>query len=94
MPADRPDLLPAIEPIWPLTGGLWPRQVASAMAQALARLPTLPEWHDPALLRREKWPGFVEALHAMQAPTAMPANASSNSAGIRRAAGGPGRARA
>ena len=41
VPADRPDLLPAIEPIWPLTGGLWPRQVASAMAQALARLPSL-----------------------------------------------------
>ena len=42
VPADRPDLLPAIEPVWPLTGGLWPRQVASAMAQALARLPSLP----------------------------------------------------
>ena len=36
VPADRPDLLPAIEPVWPLTGGLWPRQVANAMAQALA----------------------------------------------------------
>src|SRR4029077_20442520 len=34
----RPELLPSIEPVWPLTGGLWPRQVASAMTQALARL--------------------------------------------------------
>ena len=76
VPADRPDLLPTIEPIWPLTGGLWPRQVASAIVQSLARLPSLPEWHDPALLRREKWPGFVEALHAIQAPTAMPTKAS------------------
>ena len=57
VPADQPELLPAIEPVWPLTAGLWPRQVANAMAQALARLPTLPEWHDAALLRREKWPG-------------------------------------
>ena len=28
VPADRPELLPSIEPVWPLTGGLWPRQVA------------------------------------------------------------------
>jgi ATP-dependent DNA helicase RecG len=75
VPADRPDLLPTIEPIWPLTGGLWPRQVTSAMAQALARLPALPEWHDPALLLREKWPGFVEALCAIQAPSAIPPSA-------------------
>ncbi len=73
VPADRPDRLPAIEPIWPLTGGLWPRQLADAMAQALARLPSFPEWHDPALLRREGWPGFVDALRAVQAPAALPA---------------------
>src|SRR5262249_14991813 len=65
-----------IEPIWPLTGGLWPRQVAGAMGQALARLPTLPEWHDAALLQREKWPSFGHALYAIQAPAAMPTNAS------------------
>ena len=28
VPADRPEQMPAIEPVWPLTGGLWPRQVA------------------------------------------------------------------
>jgi ATP-dependent DNA helicase RecG len=70
--ADRPELLPAIEPVWPLTGGLWPRQVANAMAQALTRVPALPEWHDAALLRREKWPGFVAALRAVQAPAELP----------------------
>ena len=32
------------------------------MAQALLRMPDFPEWHDPALLRREKWPGFADAL--------------------------------
>jgi ATP-dependent DNA helicase RecG len=74
--ADRPDLLPSIEPVWPLTAGLWPRQLGKAMAQALTRVPSLPEWHDPALLRREKWPGFVEALHAVQAPAAIPGEVS------------------
>ena len=40
------------------------------MAQVLERIPTLPEWHDAALLRRERWPGFAEALRALQAPAA------------------------
>ena len=25
VPADQPDRIPAIEPVWPLTAGLWPR---------------------------------------------------------------------
>jgi ATP-dependent DNA helicase RecG len=68
VPADQPEKLPGIEPVWPLTAGLWPRQVANAMAQALAVLPDLPEWHDPALLRRESWAGFKDALRAVQTP--------------------------
>jgi ATP-dependent DNA helicase RecG len=72
VPAERAASLPAIEPVWKLTAGLWPRQVGNAMTQALARLPELPEWHDAALLRREKWPSFVEALRAVQAPSELP----------------------
>ena len=64
--------VPAIEPVWPLTAGLWPRQVASGIAQALERLPDPPEWHDPALLRREKWASFREALRAVQMPEKAP----------------------
>jgi ATP-dependent DNA helicase RecG len=70
--ADRQELLPLIEPVWRLTGRLWPRQVAAAMAGALAGLPSLPEWHNPALLRDEKWPPFVEALRALHAPSVIP----------------------
>jgi ATP-dependent DNA helicase RecG len=72
VPAEHAERLPAIEPVWPLTAGLWPRQVAAAMTQALALLPELPEWHDAALMRREGWPGFAAALRAVQAPTAPP----------------------
>ncbi len=68
VPADQPDRIPAIEPVWPLTAGLWPRQVASGIAQALDRVPDFPEWHDQALMRREKWPAFLEALRAVQTP--------------------------
>jgi ATP-dependent DNA helicase RecG len=72
VPAGQAERLPPIEPVWPLTAGLWPRQVAGAMAQALERVTELPEWHDPALMRREGWPGFAAALHAVQAPQAPP----------------------
>jgi len=72
VPADRPELIPALEPVWPLTGGLFPSQLRAAMARALECLPDLPEWHDAALLRREKWPGFAESLRAVQAPAEPP----------------------
>lgn len=66
--ADRPGRFPWIDPVWPLTEGLRKWQVMQAMAQALACLPEFPEWHDPALLRREKWLGFTESLRTLQAP--------------------------
>ncbi len=72
VPAEQEGALPRIEPVWQLTAGLWPRQVARAMAQALDRVPALPEWHDAALLRRENWPGFGAALRAVQQPDALP----------------------
>ncbi len=70
--ADHPERMPAIEPVWPMTAGLFPRQIGAAMADALGRLPDLPEWHDAALMRRERWGGFVEALRAVQAPVEIP----------------------
>ena len=68
VPIEQADRIPAVEPVWPLTAGLWPRQIASGLLQALDLVPTFPEWHDPALLRREKWPPFAEALRTVQAP--------------------------
>jgi ATP-dependent DNA helicase RecG len=70
--AAEPWRVPTIEPVWPLTAGLWPRQVANGVAQALERVPDLPEWHDPALLRREKWCPFRDALRAVQVPEKAP----------------------
>ncbi|MFO1028981.1 MAG: ATP-dependent DNA helicase RecG [Acetobacteraceae bacterium] len=68
VPADQAERIPVVEPVWPLTAGLWPRQVAGGLAQALDLLPDFPEWQDKALLARERWPGFREALRAVQAP--------------------------
>ena len=67
--------LPALEPVWPLTARLTQAQVEQAMQQALALVPDLPEWHDPALMRREGWPGFRDALRAVQAPVEPPGEA-------------------
>ncbi len=72
VPAAHANLLPGIEPVWPLTAGLFPGQLRSAMRQALERVPDLGEWHDPALMRREGWPGFRDALWAVQQPDALP----------------------
>ncbi|MEX0853174.1 MAG: ATP-dependent DNA helicase RecG [Bauldia sp.] len=54
--------LPLIEPVYPLTAGLSPKVLARAIGEALSSLPALPEWLDPALVAREGWPAFAEAL--------------------------------
>ena len=72
VPADRPEGMPWVEAVWPLTAGLFGWQLRKPVAEALGRVPTLPEWHDPALLAREGWPGFAEALRMLHAPEAPP----------------------
>ncbi len=71
-PADRPELIPPLEPVWPLTAGLFPSQLRGALTQCLARIPALPEWHEPTLLKRERWPAFAEALCALHTPREHP----------------------
>ncbi len=69
LPAEQAGRIPAIEPVWPLTAGLWPRQIAAGLTQALAMVPDFPEWHDPALLKRETWAPFGQAIHSVQSPS-------------------------
>ncbi|EFH10627.1 ATP-dependent DNA helicase RecG [Teichococcus cervicalis] len=69
---EPPDVIPELQPIWPLAKGLGQRDLGRAMADALALLPELPEWQDATLLARRRWPGFGAALHAIQAPEAVP----------------------
>jgi ATP-dependent DNA helicase RecG len=60
--------LPAIQPIYPLTEGLTPQALRRAIAAALDQVPPLAEWLDAALLAREKWPGFGDALRTLHRP--------------------------
>src|SRR5580704_15483230 len=62
--------LPLIDPVYPLTEGLHPLQVRKAMDAALERLPNLPEWQDPAWLKRNGYPAFAEALRRIHRPAA------------------------
>jgi ATP-dependent DNA helicase RecG len=62
------DTLPPVEPVYPLTEGLTVYQVRRAMEAALKKLPDLPEWLDPALVAREKYPVFAAALQTIHHP--------------------------
>jgi ATP-dependent DNA helicase RecG len=70
MDAEELARMPAVEPVYGLTEGLYPRVVARAAQGALARLPRLPEWIDEATMRRLNAPSFAAALAAMHAPSA------------------------
>ncbi len=71
-PATEASAIAGLEPVWPLTAGLFPGQIRGAMRQAVAVVPVLPEWHAPSLVTRERWPAFRDALLAVQLPAAMP----------------------
>ncbi len=60
--------LPAVEPVYGLTEGLYQRTVARASEAALKRLPRLMEWIGEETLSRLKLPSFADALGAMHRP--------------------------
>ncbi len=62
--------LPLIEPVYPLTEGLSLYQLRKAIDGALAKLPELPEWQDPAFVKRSKFPTWSEALRTLHRPDA------------------------
>jgi ATP-dependent DNA helicase RecG len=60
--------LPLIDPVYPMTEGLYPNQVRKAVDQALERIPPLPEWQDQAWLERNHFPSFADALRSIHRP--------------------------
>ncbi|MGZ5870489.1 MAG: ATP-dependent DNA helicase RecG [Bradyrhizobium sp.] len=60
--------LSGIDPVYPLTEGLALGSLRRAMAQALQRLPRLPEWISPEVIRRCKFPSIAEALNRVHMP--------------------------
>jgi ATP-dependent DNA helicase RecG len=66
-----PDI-PASEPVYPATQGLTSRQLRKLVQAALPAAPDLPEWQDPAWLKKQNWLSWREALDALHAPTGEP----------------------
>ncbi|MBH5402960.1 ATP-dependent DNA helicase RecG [Bradyrhizobium sp. CNPSo 4010] len=60
--------LSGIDPVYPLTEGLALGSLRRAIAQALLKLPTLPEWLSPEVLRRCNFPPIAEALNRVHQP--------------------------
>src|SRR3954454_24466912 len=60
--------LSGIDPVYPLTEGLALGSLRRAMAQALQKLPALPEWISPEVLRRCNFPAVAEALNRVHVP--------------------------
>jgi ATP-dependent DNA helicase RecG len=60
--------LSGIDPVYPLTEGLALGSLRRAVAQALQKLPALPEWISPDVLRQCKFPPVAEALRRVHQP--------------------------
>jgi ATP-dependent DNA helicase RecG len=58
-----------IEAVYPLTAGLTQKPLAKIVRQALARIPVLEEWNDPALVKQQHWGRWHEALKAAHHPS-------------------------
>src|SRR5580698_10552801 len=63
--------LSGIDPVYPLTEGLALGSLRRAIAQALQKLPDLPEWISPEVLKRCKFPPIAEALQRVHLPVEM-----------------------
>jgi ATP-dependent DNA helicase RecG len=60
--------LSGIDPVYPLTEGLALGSLRRAMVQALQKLPDLPEWISPEVIRRCQFPPIAEALNRVHVP--------------------------
>ncbi|WP_445487899.1 ATP-dependent DNA helicase RecG [Rhodopseudomonas sp. RCAM05734] len=60
--------LSGIDPVYPLTQGLAIGALRRAVGLALTRLPELPEWISPDVMRRCSFPPIAEALQRVHVP--------------------------
>lgn len=72
IPWEKRQDFPWLEPVWPLTAGLFPSTVRRAMNAALALVPNFPEWQNPDLVRKNQWPDFRQALFWLHDPGSLP----------------------
>ncbi len=57
-----------VEPVYPLTEGLFQKTLGRAIDAALAKIPALPEWHERTAVNIPAFPSFAEALREVHRP--------------------------
>ena len=62
------ELMPLIEPVYPLTAGLAAKTLRKAVMAAVERCPDFGEWQDQAWREKNRWPAFSDAIAAAHAP--------------------------
>jgi ATP-dependent DNA helicase RecG len=70
LPVEDAGDIPDFEPVYPLTGGVTQKTMFKASRGALARVPDLDEWIDPAQLKKAGWPAFRQAMEQAHRPQA------------------------
>lgn len=68
---DEAGEIAAVEPVYPATQGLTSRVIRKLVDGALAQVPDLPEWQDPAWLAKRSWPGWRAALEQLHHPASV-----------------------
>ncbi len=66
-PEDAQDI-PDFEPVYHLTQGITQKTAFKAARSALSRAPVLAEWIDPALISKQNWPNWADAISASHNP--------------------------
>lgn len=68
-PAERAATIPAVETVYPLTAGLTNKRLRGFIQDALRNIPkNMPEWNDAALMARERWPSWEQAVRSLHTP--------------------------
>ncbi|MEJ1992984.1 MAG: ATP-dependent DNA helicase RecG [Maritimibacter sp.] len=68
VPVHEAAQIPDFEPVYHLTAGVTQRLMLRAVGEVLGRISPLAEWIDTALMAREHWPSWHDALIAAHAP--------------------------
>ena len=68
LPVEEAGDIPPFEPVYPLTSGITQKTMWKATRSALARVPQLAEWIDPAQMAQAAWPDFAGAVAAAHSP--------------------------
>jgi ATP-dependent DNA helicase RecG len=68
LPVKDVDQIPEFETVYPLTSGLSQKMARKAIVGALTKCPELPEWLDPAMVVKNEWPNWFDAIGKLHAP--------------------------